>query len=48
MEDNGTILQQIEDTRKYIKVDGYNVPFTVKQDMQTLQIRKLVDQELRN
>ena len=47
MEANGIILQITNDGRKYINVDVYIAPFTVKEAMKNIQIRKPTNQKLR-
>ena len=47
MEQNGIVIQRASDGRCYIEIDGYVIPFTVKEGMQTLLTRHPTEQELR-
>ena len=47
MEQNGIIIQRASDGRRYIEIEGYMIPFTVKEEMQTLLTPHPTEQELR-
>ena len=47
MEANGVIVYTDESGRKFIEADGYIIPLTVKEAMQTFQIRRPTEHELR-
>ncbi len=46
-EANGVIVYTDESGRKFIEADGYIIPLTVKEAMQTFHIRRPTDHELR-
>ena len=46
MVENGGHVQQTNDGQKYLDVGGYIIPFTIKEDIMTIKIRKSTWQEL--